>query len=114
MQTTNIEQLENTLNSIQQPVKEVVALNIRVLQNLSYPNVEELAKIRRPEDILEKNLDALLHNGHTVLDYMQQAFNIYERQVLSVTDNLRANTEQILNEAKLAFNENMLNHPDTR
>lgn len=114
MQTNNIEQLKNSFNFIQNPVKEIVALNVRTLQNFSYIKAEELKDVQAPEDILEKNMDVIIHNGHMALDYIQEAFNICEKNWLSISDNLRENTELALKETKSAFSESVGNHPETR
>ena len=70
-------------NSLETPVKELMDLNIRALQSFSYLNPTELLTMRRPEEMVEKNLEVLIENSHTALAYMQNMFNIMEKHWLN-------------------------------
>ena len=70
-------------NSLETPVKELMDLNMRALQSFSYLNPTELLSMRRPEEMVEKNLEVLIENSHTALAYMQNMFNIMEKHWLN-------------------------------
>lgn len=110
MQALNLEQWKNTIDHIQKPVQEIVELNAKTIKKFSYPKLEEFAHLQKPEDIVAKNIDILLANGHRTLNYIEQALNIYEKHFLSLSDEIRESTELAINQTKSAFRENIKNN----
>jgi hypothetical protein len=80
--------------SLEKPVKELMDLNVKALQNLTYLTPTELFKMRRPEEVLEKNMQMFIDNSNAALDYMHNMFNIMERHWLKNADGMLKNTEE--------------------
>lgn len=78
-QTKNINPFSDTL---EKPVKELMDLNMRTLQNFSYMTPTELLKMRRPEEMME----VFIENSHTAMSYMQHMFDIMEKHLLKNVD----------------------------
>lgn len=68
---------------VQEPVQAIAELNVKTLQNLSYIKPDELANLKKPEELLDKQMNVALENGHKALDYMQKSFQIMENAVLN-------------------------------
>lgn len=94
-----MEQWKNSVRSFQQPLQDLMALNLKTLQNMSYLKPEQLSKLQRPEDLLEQNINVFIENSHKTLNYMQEAFHIFEKHMLSVASNAKKIGEQSLRQA---------------
>ena len=73
-------------NHIQQPLQALTELNVKTLQNFKYIKPDELTSIKKPEDLLNKQMTAFIENGHNTLDYMKKSFSILENMVLFMYD----------------------------
>lgn len=62
----------------QEPFKAIAELNVKTLQGLNYLKPEELAHLKKPEELFEKQISLAVENGHKALEYMQKSFNILE------------------------------------
>ncbi len=71
--------------SLQKPLHELMELNNRTLQNLSYFHPVDMINAQRPGEIWEKNMDVLVQNGHQMLDYFHDVCNILEKSWLIVS-----------------------------
>jgi len=69
-------------SSLETPVKELMDLNMKAFQSFSYLMPNELLSMRRPDEMMEKNLEVLIENSHTALAYMQNMFDIMEKHWL--------------------------------
>lgn len=69
---------------VQEPFQEIAELNMKTLQGLHYLKPEELAQIKKPEDLVEQQINLAIENGHKALDYMQKSFSIIERSMASI------------------------------
>lgn len=78
-QNTNLGPFSNSLDT---PIKELIDLNMQTLHNFSYFKPDELLGMRRPEALVEKNLELFMENSHTALNYMQNMFHIMEKHWL--------------------------------
>ncbi|WP_028389062.1 phasin family protein [Legionella fairfieldensis] len=76
----------------QAPLHAMMELNVKTLQNLSYLKPDDLAGIRKPEELIEKQIDISVKNGHKVLDYMQKSFEIIEKTMRSLVEDIEYNT----------------------
>ncbi|WP_133139819.1 phasin family protein [Legionella genomosp. 1] len=74
---------------VQAPWQEIVELNVKTLQNLNYIKPEELANLKKPEELFEKQIRLLIENGHKTLDHMQRSFEIVEKAMLSMVQEAR-------------------------
>lgn len=77
------DKIANFAKKAQQPLKEMAELNIKTMQNFSTIKPDELTDTKKPEQILEKQIELAVENGHKALDYMQKSFQIYEKAMLS-------------------------------
>lgn len=77
----------------QEPLQAMAELNVKTFQNLTYMKPEELSNIKKPEELLEKQLELAVTNGHKALDYMQKSFQIFEKAMLSCIQDVKAKTE---------------------
>ncbi|KTD19243.1 hypothetical protein [Legionella jordanis] len=93
MQRDYLEGLKDSFNQLQKPLQELVELNVKTFQNLSYIKPEDLSQLKNPEDLLEKNVNIFIQNSHRSLDYLQQAFHIFEKHLLSFAHEIKK-TEQ--------------------
>ncbi|ASQ46153.1 hypothetical protein [Legionella clemsonensis] len=94
MQQDYIENWKDAFNQFQKPLREMIELNVKTLQKIAYLKPDELSHLKKPEDVLEKNVDIIIQNGHRALDYMQQAFGIFEKHMLAVTRDLNGKHER--------------------
>jgi hypothetical protein len=82
MQYQNYEKWNEVAKKLQEPFQAIAELNIKTLQGLDYLKPEELAQIKKPEELLEKQLNLAVENGHKALDYMQKSFQILEKAMV--------------------------------
>ena len=78
---------------MQEPFQAIAELNVKTLQSLTYLKPDELANLKKPEEILEKQIGLAVENGHKALDYMQKSFEIIERSMLSLVQEVKNKTE---------------------
>jgi hypothetical protein len=65
--------------SLEKPIYELLELNIKTLENISYINPADLLNTKSPEELLEKNVDVLVKNSYQMLNYFHDACNIMEK-----------------------------------
>ncbi|KTC85990.1 hypothetical protein [Legionella drozanskii] len=95
--------MKDTYKRLQIPMQELVQLNIKTVQSMSYIKPEEWARLRQPQDIFEKQVSVFIENGHKVLDYLEEATEILEKNLFSATAEIRENAERTMREAKSAM-----------
>ncbi|WED42879.1 phasin family protein [Legionella cardiaca] len=81
------------MSNMQKPLQEMMELNTRTLQNISYLKPEDLSKIRKPEELMERQINVFVENGHKALDYMQKTFAIFEKSLMSISRDVKEQTE---------------------
>jgi hypothetical protein len=79
------EKISNLFKHAQEPLHAIAELNLKTLQSYAYLKPEDLSKITKPNELLEKQLELVIANSHKALDYMQQSFHIVEKALLSFT-----------------------------
>lgn len=79
--------------NVQVPFQEVAELNAKTLQGFSYLKPDELADIRKPEELVAKNVAIAIENGNKVLAYMQESFQIFEKTAKSTLENAEKATK---------------------
>lgn len=82
MNQPNFEKLTDMAKKLQEPFQAIAELNVKTLQSIHYIKPEELASIKKPEELLEKQINLAVENGHKALDYMQKSFQILEKAML--------------------------------
>ena len=70
--------LNTNMSPLIKPLNEMMELNVKTLQHLSYITPVDFLSVRKPEDILHKNMNAFIKNTQTALDYVQDMFHIFE------------------------------------
>ena len=76
----------------QEPFQAIAELNVKTLQNLNL-KLDEFAQVKKPEEVLEKQIELAVENGHKALDYMQKSFQIIEKAMLSLVQEAKAKTD---------------------
>lgn len=79
---------------LQEPVQAMVELNVKTVQGLSYLKPEELAHIKKPEELVEKQFQLAIENGRKGLDYLQKSFQIMEKTWLGMSKEFASNIEK--------------------
>lgn len=92
---------QKEFNSMEKQMHELMELNAKTFQGISYFSPVELFSLKKPEDFIEKNMMMFIHNSHKGLDYMQNLFNIMEKQWLHASDNLSDTVKQSMSHAQL-------------
>ena len=88
-----LEKMSDMMKKAQEPLHAIAELNMKTLQSYAYIKPEELSKVTKPADLLEKQLELAMVNGHKALDYMQKAFQIVEKAMLSCSQELKEKTD---------------------
>lgn len=84
------QQTNRLSDSFEKPVKELMDLNAKTLQSLAYMTPKELLTMRKPEDIMERNMQMMIANGQIALAYVHNMFGIMEKHWLT-SDNMHKN-----------------------
>ena len=69
---------------IHEPLQAMAELNVKTLQGMNCLKAEDLLQAKKPEELLEKQINLAVENGHKVLDYMQKSFQIVEKSMLEI------------------------------
>lgn len=85
--------LSDMAKKAQEPFQQLAELNVRTLQSLTYIKPDEFANVKKPEELLEKQIELAVANGHKALDYMQKSFQILEKAMLSFAHEAKVKTE---------------------
>ena len=93
MNQQNFDKWGEMAKKIQEPFKAIAELNVKTLQGLTYLKPEELAQVKKPEEMLEKQINLAVENGHKALDYLQQSFQIIEKAMLGIVKEAKETTE---------------------
>lgn len=56
---------------------------------------DELAQVKKPEEMLEKQINLAVENGHKALDYMQKSFQIIEKAMLNLVQEAKKTTAEV-------------------
>lgn len=78
------------MKKAQEPMQSIAELNVKTMQSFSYIKPEEFTKITKPDELLEKQLEIAISNGHKALDYMQKSFHILEKAMLGFAQETKA------------------------
>ncbi|MCW8398527.1 phasin family protein [Legionella sp. PATHC038] len=93
MSQQNFERWTEAAKKLQEPFQAMAELNVKTLQSLNYLKPEELSNIKRPEELLEKQINLAVENGKKGLDYMQKSFQILEKAMLGFVQEAKKATE---------------------
>lgn len=93
MTQPNFEKWTEMAKKLQEPFQAIAELNVKTLQGMNYLKPEEIAQIKKPEELLEKQVNLAVQNGHKALDYMQKSFQILERAMLGFVQEAKKASE---------------------
>jgi predicted P-loop ATPase/GTPase len=93
MNQQNFDKWSEMAKKVQEPFKAIAELNVKTLQGLTFLKPEELAQVKKPEEMLEKQINLAVENGHKALDYLQQSFQIIEKAMLSIAQEVKQTTD---------------------
>lgn len=85
------EQISGMVKKGQETFQAIAELNVKTLQGYAHIKSDEFSKITKPEELLEKQIDLFICNGHNALDYMQKSFQIIEKAMLPFTEETKTN-----------------------
>lgn len=77
----------------QEPFQALAELNIKTLQGLTYLRPDELTSIKKPDELIEKQLSLALENGRKALEFMQKSYAIIEKAMLACAKDVKIKTE---------------------
>ena len=86
MNQAYFEKWSDLTKKVQEPLLALTELNIKTLQSMTYLKPEELTKIRKPEEMMDKQINLMVENSHKALDYLQKSFQIWEKAMFSYVD----------------------------
>ncbi|QRN04672.1 hypothetical protein GH742_12790 [Legionella sp. MW5194] len=89
----------NFFAHFQRPFIELTELQMRTLNDFAYLKPEELSRIR-PQEWFEKNMECFIANAHKSLDFMQEAFQIVEKNMMSLSSNVRESSERVMSQVE--------------
>lgn len=84
--TEAFEKWSDMAKKLQAPFQAIAELNVKTIQSLTYLKPDDLAEIKKPEDLLEKQLGIAVDNGHKALDYVQNSFRIFEKAIYDMVE----------------------------
>ena len=87
------EKISDMVKKAQEPLQAIAELNAKTLQSYNYIKPEEFAKITKPEEIIEKQVELAIANGHKALDYIQKFHEITEKALLSLLKETKVKAE---------------------
>ena len=93
MNQENFDKWSEMAKKVQEPFKAIAELNVKTLQGLTFLKPDELAHVKKPEELLEKQINLAVENGHKALDYLQQSFQILEKAMLGIVQEAKKTAE---------------------
>jgi hypothetical protein len=81
---------------LEKPIQDLMELNIRTMQNLSYVHLLDLFGPHNPNELLDLNVGTILQNGHQILDYFEEACHIMEKYWLIFSYDMLEKNHQIM------------------
>ncbi|KTC66438.1 Phasin protein (plasmid) [Legionella adelaidensis] len=90
MNSEYFERLSNFAKKAQEPLQSLAELNVKTLQGMTYLKPDEFTQIKNPEQLLEKQIELAVTNGHKALNYMQKSFEIMEKAMMSMVQEAKS------------------------
>lgn len=93
---------------MQFPLQKLMELNMKTIQGFSYLKPGEVFAMKKPEELLERNMNMFIQNGHMALNYMRDVFNILEDHWLNVSHRTQEMATEAVKQTMPAVNETMM------
>jgi len=90
---------------IQKPIHELIALNIKTLQEFTDTKIVDVTAIQKPEQLLKQQVELILANGKKAIDYMEQSFKILENALSSLSNEFNESNKKAASSVKEAFSQ---------
>lgn len=87
------EKMSSAFKNAQQPLQELAELNIKTIQSYEYLKPEDFTKFKKPDELFEKQLALAISNGHKALDYLKQSFEIIEKAMLQLNNQVKSKSD---------------------
>ncbi len=84
---------------MQFPLQKLMELNIKTMQGFSYMKPGELLSIKKPEELLERNMNMFIRNSHMALDYMRDTFSILENHWINASHHTEEAAKDVIKKA---------------
>lgn len=94
MNQAYFEKWSDLAKKVQEPFQAIAELNVKTLQSLAYIKPDELMATKKPEELVEKQIQLAIENGHKALDYMQKSFQIVEKAMLNMVQEGKKKAEK--------------------
>jgi hypothetical protein len=94
MNQHHFEKWSEVAKKLQEPIQAITELNFKTLQGINFIKPDELAHIKKPEELLEKQINLAIENGHKALDYMQDSFEILKKSMFSLFEEAKKAAEE--------------------
>lgn len=88
------EQLSDMAKKAQEPFQALAELNVKTLQGFTYLKPDELVNIKKPEELLEKQIEMIFANSRKALDYMEKSSQILEKTMFSMLQDVKTKVEE--------------------
>ncbi|KTD18198.1 phasin family protein [Legionella jordanis] len=83
------EKWNDVAKRMQEPFQAMAELNVKTLQSMHFLKPDELSNVKKPEELIEKQIHIAIENGHKALDYLQKSFQIIEKTMLSLVQEVK-------------------------
>ena len=93
MNQTYYDKWTETAKKAQLPFQEIMELSAKTLQGFTYLKPEELSNLKKPEELVAKQIKIAATNAHYALDYWQKSFQIFANALLSAVQEAKDKTE---------------------
>ncbi|KTD25635.1 MULTISPECIES: hypothetical protein [Legionella] len=114
MQTETFRNRRNLFNSMQNPVPELIELNMQTLRNISFIQPGDLSSLKNPQELFDKSMRMFINNGHKMLEYFQHATEILEKNWLSSSHQAMTNLRQGMQQSREAMDQPIRKRPSSR
>lgn len=95
----NIHFDQPTFSHLNFPLQQLMELNVKTLQSMAYMKPADLLNVKKPGDLFEKNMDMFIQNTHMALNYIKDAFSLFEHHGLTVAQQNEEHLKNVVRQA---------------
>lgn len=81
------------------PFQKLMELNVKTIQAMSYFKPGDLLNVKKPGDLLERNMDMFIQNTNMVLNYMKDTFDILENHWFNASLRNEEHVKEVVRQA---------------
>ena len=90
MNTEYFEQWANFVKKAQKPVQELAQLNLETLKKFDAKQFEKLLDLKKPQEILEFQMNFAIEQGKNSIDYLKKSIDIVEKSGQDLAKEVKA------------------------